>query len=71
MQVLAIQVSEGDFLAFMLAELQLVDDIELANIAAMFHAMDISGDGKLSMADVRARITQSRTGRLPDDQTHV
>ena len=59
LQPLKMQVSEAEFMTFMLQELDLVDYHELENIFAMFHAMDIVQDGRLSMADVRARLRAS------------
>lgn len=49
------QVSEAEWLVFILQELQLVDKHELDNILEMFKAVDTNGDGVLDMADVRRR----------------
>ena len=50
--------------AFMLAELQFVYDIELANIAAMFDAMDISGDGSCDQRCCRGTVMRVRAVKL-------
>lgn len=48
-----IQITHNEFTQFMLRELKLVDDDYFVRIDDLFQALDTSGDGRLSMDDVR------------------
>ena len=53
------QVSQVEFMMFMLEHLELVDREELDRILDVFNAADATGDGVLNLADVRARCNCS------------
>ena len=52
-----VQVSQVEFLAFMLSELDLCDSTDVHHILGMFHTLDLNGDGTLNLQDIVRKLS--------------